>query len=97
MWWGVFIAGVPVFLEDTIGYVTVASPLFTMFVLIAFTGIPQAEGPNAKRWYDGGEAQLRYEAYFESTPYAPQDLQPCTPTPVSGCLASLKGESSSLS
>ena len=44
------------------------SPLFTLAVLTLFTGIPQAEGQNAVRWYDGGEAQAQYEVYFERTP-----------------------------
>ena len=68
MWWGMFVAGLPVFRARHVGYVSVLSPLFTMFVLLAFTGIPQAEGQAAKRWYDGGESQAAYEDYFSSTP-----------------------------
>lgn len=68
MWWGMFVAGLPVFRARPVGYVTIVSPLFTMFVLLVFTGIPQAEGPAAKRWYDGGESQAAYEDYFTSTP-----------------------------
>ena len=37
-------------------------------MLIFLTGIPQAEGQFAKRWYDGGESQVQYEEYFASTP-----------------------------
>lgn len=50
MWWGLFLAGVPVFVTDKAGWLTVASPLFTMLVLVGFSGIPTAEGANAKRW-----------------------------------------------
>jgi len=68
MWWGVFLAGVPVFAESPAGFSTVASPLFTMLVLLLVSGIPQAEGQASKRWFDGGESQELFEAYFESTP-----------------------------
>ena len=54
--------------ERYAGFATVVSPLFTLWVLTCLSGIPQAEGVHAKRWYDGGEAQAAYEAYFESTP-----------------------------
>lgn len=81
MWWGVFVAGVPVFAAAPHGLATVASPLFTMLVLLVVTGIPQAEGPAAKRWFDhGGESQAMYEEYFESTPplwlFPPQLYKP---------------------
>lgn len=72
LWWGVYIASCPVFADDwpshAAGFSTAVSPLFTMWVLTCLSGIPQAEGQWAKRWYDGGEAQAQYEAYFESTP-----------------------------
>ena len=38
------------------GFATVVSPLFTMWLLLCLSGIPQAEGQKSKRWYDGGEA-----------------------------------------
>ena len=68
LWIGVYVAGAPVFRAAPAGWWTVASPLFTLAVLTLFTGIPQAEGQNAVRWYDGGEAQAQYEVYFERTP-----------------------------
>jgi len=68
LWIGVYVAGAPVFRAAPVGWWTVASPLFTLAVLTLFTGIPQAEGQNAVRWYDGGEAQAQYEVYFERTP-----------------------------
>lgn len=68
MWWGVYVAGCAVFASSAGGYATVVSPLLTMFTLLCGTGIPTSEGRWAKRWYDGGEAQRSYEAYFESTP-----------------------------
>ena len=50
MWWGLFLAGVPVYATNASGWLTVASPLFTMVVLVGLSGIPTAEGANAKRW-----------------------------------------------
>ena len=81
MWWGVFLMGVEVFRASTAGWATVASPVFTMFILLTFTGIPQAEGKNAARWYDGGESQAAYERYFSSTP----PLWLCPPTVYRAC------------
>ena len=68
IWWGVFIAGIPVFVQSPAGFATVVSPVFTMFVLLGFTGIPQAEGKASARWYDGGESEAQYVEYFRSTP-----------------------------
>jgi len=71
LWWGVYLGACPVFVDGAgsyAGFATVVSPLFTMWVLLCLTGIPQAEGRSAKRWYDGGEAQREYELYFDSTP-----------------------------
>mmetsp|Transcript_11629 Transcript_11629/g.26879 ORF Transcript_11629/g.26879 Transcript_11629/m.26879 type:complete len:313 (-) Transcript_11629:243-1181(-) len=68
MWWGVYIAGIPVFIRSPSGWATICSPLFTMYILTCFSGIPTSEGQASKRWYDGGEAQQRFEAYFDSTP-----------------------------
>ena len=67
MWWGVYVSCCSVFYYEPAGFATVVSPLFTMFVLLLLSGIPTAEGENAKRWYDGGEAQAMYERYFAST------------------------------
>ena len=71
IWWGVYLAAVPVFLSSPgsyAGFATVVSPVFTMFVLLGFTGIPQAEGKASARWYDGGESEAQYAEYFRSTP-----------------------------
>ena len=68
MWWGVYIAGCAIFATSAAGYATVASPLFTMLILLCGSGIPTSEGEYAKRWFDGGEAQASYEDYFASTP-----------------------------
>eukprot|EP00962_Isochrysis_galbana_P054470 scaffold26033_cov104-Isochrysis_galbana.AAC.2 len=67
MWIGIYVAGVPVFLASPAGWATIVSPLFTFGVLTLFTGIPQAEGVNSKRWFDGGASQQQYELYFETT------------------------------
>lgn len=68
MWVGVYVAGTPVFAVSPAGWCTIVAPLFTLGVLTLFTGIPQAEGASAKRWFDGGAAQQQYERYFERTP-----------------------------
>uniref|UniRef100_A0A7S4B4B3 Steroid 5-alpha reductase C-terminal domain-containing protein n=1 Tax=Chrysotila carterae TaxID=13221 RepID=A0A7S4B4B3_CHRCT len=68
IWWGIFIAGIPLYVKDPVGFSTIVSPLFTMGVLLALTGIPQAEGQAAKRWFDGGDMQRQFEDYFASTP-----------------------------
>ena len=91
IWWGVFIAGIPVFVESPAGFATVVSPVFTMFVLLGFTGIPQAEGKASARWYDGGESEAQYVEYFRSTPplmmCRPRSTAPCR-SRSSGCSAS---------
>ena len=74
IWWGAFICAIPTipFAHGTdgqiaAGVVTVLSPLFTMFILIAGSGIPQAEGKNLKRYYDAGRGD-EWEAYVNQTP-----------------------------
>ena len=69
MWSAIFVAGIPIYLaSNPEGWATCVSPLFTFFILTCFSGIPTAEGKASARWYDGGEAQARYEEYFDSTP-----------------------------
>ena len=81
----VFLMGIPIFRVSPSGWATISSPLFTMAILLTFTGIPQAEGPNSKRWYDGGAAQAAYEAYFTSTPplwLCPPSIYRSLPLPI---------------
>lgn len=72
MWWGLFIAAIPIITSSnsklSYGWFIIISPLFTMLVLLLFSGIPQAEGSNSVRWYDGGEKEFMYETYFNTTP-----------------------------
>ena len=35
-----------------LGWLTIVSPIFSIFVLLFLSGIPFAEGPNLKRWYE---------------------------------------------
>ena len=76
MWWGIWLSGCSVFRHSGPGYATVISPLFTMWAILLLSGIPTAEGENAKRWFDGGEGQENYEQYFAST----SPLIPLPPT-----------------
>ena len=75
IWWGVFIAGIPVFVQSPAGFATVVSPVFTMFVL-GFTGIPQAEG-KASAAGTTAASEAQYVEYFRSTP----PLMMCPPAP----------------
>jgi len=68
IWWGVFIGGVAVYDASPVGWATIASPIFTLFILLTFSGIPTSEGKNASRWYDGGASQEHYERYVAQTP-----------------------------
>ena len=55
MFWGMFISGIPVWLKEgemnlaSDGWVTILSPVFTMFVLLFLSGVPIAEGKALKR------------------------------------------------
>ena len=69
MWWCAFLLVLPLSLDSThnqfwpYGLLTVTSPLFTMFVLLFLTGLPQCEGAKLSR-YVGNE---RYWEYHNST------------------------------
>jgi len=74
IWWGAFLCAIPVipFGQGTsgqiaAGIVTILSPLFTMFILILGSGIPQAEGKNLKRYYNAGHGE-EWETYVKQTP-----------------------------
>jgi len=75
IWWGVFITGCSVFSDDYVGYVSAASPLVTMTLLLCVSGIPLAEGKHLKRFYRTEASGKAYDAYFETT----SPLIPCPP------------------
>lgn len=75
IWWGLFITGCSVFSDDYVGYVSVASPLVTMTLLLCVSGIPLAEGKHLKRFYKTEQSGKAYDAYFERT----SPLIPCAP------------------
>ena len=73
IWWGAFLCVIPVIpfekgepSDIVAGVVTILSPLFTMFILIGGSGIPQAEGKNLKRYYDAGRGK-EWEEYASQT------------------------------
>jgi len=70
MWWGVFIDAVPVIVDSTnpgLGWWTIASPLFTMLILLFGTGVPQAEGKALARYYGTAEGADAWESYRAQT------------------------------
>lgn len=74
MFWGMFISGIPVWKAETElgiydGWVTILSPVFTMFVLLFLSGVPIAEGKALKRYYSNGEDLMKeYEDYRNGAP-----------------------------
>merc|ERR1712070_568702 len=60
LWWGVFLAGTPVFMADPPGWATMLSPLITMLLLLGLSGIPLAEGKALKRFYKTEESGKAY-------------------------------------
>jgi len=75
-WWGIWTLTISPSTDGTLPssakaaqYGAVVSPLFTMFVLLFFSGIPTAEKPQARRAYLGGDAGAReeYRAYLDET------------------------------
>ena len=73
IWWGAFLCVIPVIpfekgepSDIVAGIVTILSPLFTMFILIGGSGIPQAEGKNLKRYYDADRGN-EWEEYASQT------------------------------
>lgn len=78
MWLGIFLATVPIWLEDgeESGWATVVSPVFTILILLFLSGMPTAEGKALKRYYTNGDGlRQEYEEYRNRT--AP--IIPCCP------------------
>lgn len=67
IWWGVFISCCPVFAVSTAGYATIASPIFTMLILLFLSGMPTAEGKNLARFFKTEESADAYREYFDKT------------------------------
>lgn len=70
IWMGIFIGTIPVIVESNssgLGWFTIISPLFSIFVLLFLSGIPFAEGKNLKRWYDLPDNGAAWEEYARST------------------------------
>lgn len=76
MWWGIFISTMAVVEASPIVTVGILSPLYTMLLLLAFSGIPFAEGSALKRWYAREDKGQQWEDYRTNTsPVIP--VPPC--------------------
>merc|ERR1712093_153815 len=66
IWWGITIACSSCFPAGTpyaAGWVSVLSPLFTMYILLLGSGIMTSEGACQKRWYANPDTKPGYERY----------------------------------
>ena len=70
MWWGIWLSAVPVIsvTNSANGWGTIASPLFTMGLLLFLSGMPTAEGSNLSRYYRTAEGKNNWEKYRQRTP-----------------------------
>lgn len=77
IWLGAFVATIPTIHgsggDIAAGVATVLSPVFTIFVLTRFSGLPTCEGQNLSRYYDNGNGDA-WNDYSQRT--APIILQP---------------------
>lgn len=80
IWSGAFLCAVPIFTAVNLsggavaaGASTVLSPLFTIWVLTRFSGLPTCEGKNLSRYFKNGNGNA-WENYAKRT--APIILQP---------------------
>jgi len=77
MWWGIFLSSASVWSSVGAGWPTIASPIFTMLILLFLTGMPTAEGAALARYYEAGDAvKAEYEAYRQRT----SPILPCLPS-----------------
>lgn len=71
IWLGLFMASTAVFDASTSspgwGWATVVSPVFTIWLLLFFSGIPTAEGKNLKRFYVAEDQGAAWEQYARVT------------------------------
>merc|ERR1712070_15444 len=80
MWWGIFLSVIPVLLKShnaATGGWTVLSPIFTSYIMLFGTGMPQAEGDKLARFYKTSEGAAAWEDYRSTT-------SPLVPMPT-GC------------
>lgn len=70
IWWGVFICAAAAMYRsgEYWALFTIASPIFTMFLLLFVSGIPLAEGAKLARFMKTGESRRVFTEYFESVP-----------------------------
>jgi len=73
MFWGLTMSGIPLWTAagngEADGWVSVLSPIFTMFVLLFLSGVPMAEGKALKKYYtNGDELTAEYEEYRSGAP-----------------------------
>jgi len=69
MWWGIFIGAYPAIQgssEPGLGWWTIASPLYTMGILLFLTGLPFGEGKALARFYAADDGK-EWEDYREKT------------------------------
>lgn len=69
IWWSLFVAALPAIRASDHpagGYVTIASPLFTMLILLFLSGIPTGEGQALSRYHK--EGGYEWETYRKRTP-----------------------------
>lgn len=69
MWWGAFIAVLPMVRQDgwsAAGVASITSPVFTMIILLFGSGLPTAEGENLRRYYKSGNGDA-WEEYASKT------------------------------
>ena len=72
MWWGAFVCATPLFPDTGAnGWATIASPLFTMLVLLFVSGLPTAEGANLARYYAKGKGEEWEEYTGKTSPLIP--------------------------
>jgi steroid 5-alpha reductase family enzyme len=78
LWSGIFIGAIPIITSannsNGLGWLTIISPVFSIFVLLFVSGLPFAEGPNLKRWYELPDKGANWEQYAKTT-------APLIPTP----------------
>ena len=68
LWWGAFVLAAGSFASPAAaGWATVASPLLTMLILLAGSGMPTAEGAHQRRWMKTPAQAAAFAAYRART------------------------------
>jgi len=81
IWWCLFLGSMPLWPIYPWGMLCVISPLWTMFLLLALSGIPFTEGKLLKRYYDDPVYGSKYHTYHQTTP----PVIPCCPSVYGKC------------